>query len=81
MDDVLQHMDAVLPGHGTVQLYVPVFEYRPRQAVAISYTVHNSFLVLALLCSSDLLVQEFSSRTFALLQHLPHERSDCPLVV
>ena len=64
-------MDAVLPGHGTVQHYVPSICIPPRAGSI----VHSSFLVPAFLCSSDLLGQEFSSSTFALLLHLPHERS------
>ena len=42
MDDVLQHMDAVLPGYGTVQLHVPGVCVPPGQAVANSYAVHSS---------------------------------------
>ena len=53
MDDVPQHMYAVLHGHGTPQLHVPVFVHRPGQAVANSHTVHSSPFVFALLCFFD----------------------------
>ena len=54
MDDALQHMDAVLPGHGTVQL--PIFAYRPgkRLPTRTPSTAHFLYLLFfAFLAAGD----------------------------
>ena len=48
MDDALQHMDVVLPGHGNVPIHVSSTCIPPRTpGGAISYTVHSSLFVSA----------------------------------
>ena len=68
MDDVLQQIDAALPGRGTVQIHVPGI-WKPAWSGSCQ-PVHRPqlFFVPALLCSSDdwwwrthVLVQAFSS--------------------